>query len=599
MKEIYFKKLSIKNFLSIGSDPIELHFNIGCNIITGVNKDKEDSRNGVGKSAIADAFFYSLFGRPLRDIKKENLINWNNKSGGEVSLLFDVIENGIKSEYVLQRSTHPSRVQLFKDTVDISRTMAKTTELVEEILGAGSDLFEQSVVMSLNQTEPFLAKKGLAKKNFIEGIFKLTLFTDMLSVIRQDLNEAKKQYDIENVKANEIKQSLEVYKKQQFAHNQNKIDRVNNLQIRLDDNITTIKTLKDAIKDVDIKTYNILDDKIRTVESKKKNIADTEKKITTQQIQNILTTKELSGKINQIEQKGGICITCNRPFTTKDKSRDTEIIKQYQNEIDSINNSLIEINKSLTEIETKKNKCNNIIDILIDEKHKFELIKMENETITTQIKQKEIWSAQTEIDIKTIQGEQDTYIELINEAQTRVEILNIELNKYKEKLHLLDVAKFVVSEEGVKSFIVKKMLKLLNGRLNYYLKKLDANCVCTFNEYFEENILNERGQKCSYFNFSGGERKRIDLAMLFTFIDIRRLQSNVSINTVIYDELLDSSLDDKGIECVMGILQERVSNFNEAIYIISHKREAVKHATGEIINLEKYNGYTRRIDNGS
>jgi hypothetical protein len=61
-------------------------------------------------------------------------------------------------------------------------------------------------------------------------------------------------------------------------------------------------------------------------------------------------------------------------------------------------------------------------------------------------------------------------------------------------------------------------------------RNTDANCICRFNEYFEETILNEKGEICSYFNFSGGERKRIDLAMLFTFIDIRRLQSNVSVN---------------------------------------------------------------------
>ena len=135
---------------------------------------------------------------------------------------------------------------------------------------------------------------------------------------------------------------------------------------------------------------------------------------------------------------------------------------------------------------------------------------------------------------------------------------------------------------------------MLNGRLNYYLKQLDANCTCRFNEYFEETITNNRNRECSYFNFSGGERKRIDLAMLFTFMDIRRMQSDISVNIAIYDELLDTSLDSVGIENTLEILKNRALNNNEAIYIISHKNEAGKHATGEIIYLEKENDITKR-----
>ena len=121
----------------------------------------------------------------------------------------------------------------------------------------------------------------------------------------------------------------------------------------------------------------------------------------------------------------------------------------------------------------------------------------------------------------------------------------------------MDIVKFVLSEEGVKSYIVKKILQLFNSRLSYYLKRMDANCICIFNEYFEEEIFDEKGQECSYFNFSGAERKNLDLACLFTFMDIRRLQGDVTYNISVYDELLDSSLDEKGVNMVIDILRER------------------------------------------
>jgi ABC-type lipoprotein export system ATPase subunit len=83
--------------------------------------------------------------------------------------------------------------------------------------------------------------------------------------------------------------------------------------------------------------------------------------------------------------------------------------------------------------------------------------------------------------------------------------------------------------------------------------------------------------------------------MLFTFQDIRRAQADVYLNLSMFDELFDSSLDEKGIELVLDILKERVDMYNESIYIISHRKESKKYCSGgEIIFLEKKNGITTR-----
>lgn len=49
MKTITFKKLTIKNFLSIGSEPTEINFKEGVNYITGENLDVPGTNNGSGK----------------------------------------------------------------------------------------------------------------------------------------------------------------------------------------------------------------------------------------------------------------------------------------------------------------------------------------------------------------------------------------------------------------------------------------------------------------------------------------------------------------------------------------------------------------------
>ena len=185
---------------------------------------------------------------------------------------------------------------------------------------------------------------------------------------------------------------------------------------------------------------------------------------------------------------------------------------------------------------------------------------------------------------------------MIEEYEARLKQTQKSINDVKKQMSRLDIIKFIVSEEGVKSYIVKKILQLFNSKLAHYLKKMDSNCICVFNEYFEEEIINEKGKPCSYFNFSGAERKNIDLACLFAFMDIRRLQGDVAFNISVYDELFDSSLDERGVELVIDILKERTEQYNECVMVISHRKESTKLATGEIIFLEKQNGMTTRVE---
>ena len=84
-------------------------------------------------------------------------------------------------------------------------------------------------------------------------------------------------------------------------------------------------------------------------------------------------------------------------------------------------------------------------------------------------------------------------------------------------------------------------------------------------------------------------------------MDIRRLQGDVTFNVSLYDELFDSSLDEKGIDLVVNILNERLLKYNEGMYIISHRKESINYTTqnesspGEIIFLQKENGITTRV----
>ena len=70
---ILFKRISYKNFLSTGNQPIEIDLSISqTTLIVGTN--------GTGKSTLLDALCFVLFNRPFRIIKKEQMVNTINQS---------------------------------------------------------------------------------------------------------------------------------------------------------------------------------------------------------------------------------------------------------------------------------------------------------------------------------------------------------------------------------------------------------------------------------------------------------------------------------------------------------------------------------------
>jgi DNA repair exonuclease SbcCD ATPase subunit len=250
-------------------------------------------------------------------------------------------------------------------------------------------------------------------------------------------------------------------------------------------------------------------------------------------------------------------------------------IDEYNKETSKINSAISIVNEKITAIQNQKYSTSHI-------QESINYIKKCISEIDTEF--------------STIDDEANTFKVIVDELSEKVNNISSEISTIKKSLDLLDVVKFVVSEEGVKSFIVKKILRNFNSKLTHYLKKLDSNSICVFNEYFEEEIVNEKGKICLYNNFSGAERKAIDLACLFSFMDMRKAQGDVHYNISFYDELFDSSLDEKGVDLVLEILNERVEQLDECIFVISHRKESIKSATGDIIFLENHNGITKRVE---
>ena len=177
MKNVFFKKISVKNFLSVGEEPVVVDFKPGLHIITGTNRDKQDRRNGVGKSTIADAIHFAVFGSTMRELKKENIVNNLIGKGCEVVLDFSVNDSEKTTDYRIVRMLEPSKCYLYINGNDETRdTINNTTEFVCKLLNTSQEVFQNCVIMTVNNTVPFMGKKKLEKRKFIEGIFNLQVF---------------------------------------------------------------------------------------------------------------------------------------------------------------------------------------------------------------------------------------------------------------------------------------------------------------------------------------------------------------------------------------------------------------------------------------
>jgi len=594
-KQVFFKKLIIQNFLSIGNDPVEIAFRPGLHIITGSNRDQSDRRNGIGKSTILDGLSFVLFGVTLRELKKDFIINNITKKTSKISLEFTVSENGITKNYELHRTIDPSKCFLYEDGVDITRdSMVNTTEFVQQSLKLTPEVFQNCIAMTINSTTPFMAKKKVEKRKFIESIFNLEVFSLMNGSLKVEYNEAKKDFEVANSKVEVAKSFIlnaqtEIDKKIKEKAN-NKLVLQERLTKTEDEVCATseklekfqqldLSSVEAKIKDAEVK-YNEILNKINTV-GKDITSIETKRNFAASSLSKIGTDKDT-------------CPVCLKTVTVCDKEHINKKKQDFKTEIKEYDNNIAILEDKIKIYDDSKDKLNTAIVKLKDIVNK-QKVQLENKKHLTQ-------------KLKYLNEQKNTILKDIESLDKITESSNNTLEEHKKKLdeyladvelkrgniNLLDIVKFVLGEDGVRSYIVKKILQLFNTKLSYYLRRLNSNAFIKFDEYFEESIVNDKGVPVCYFNFSGAEKKVIDLAIMFTFIEMLRMQGNVIYNVQFYDELLDTSLDEAGVEMVVSLLNDLVAQFDNGIYVISHRKECSKLSTGDVIFLEKKNGITTR-----
>ena len=117
---IVLKNITLKNFLSIGAVTQAVNFDSKeLTLILGENLDLggDGARNGTGKTTLIQGLTYALFGSPINQIRKDNLINRTNGKAMLVTLEFSA--NGI--EYKIERGRRPNLLKFYVNS-DLQET---------------------------------------------------------------------------------------------------------------------------------------------------------------------------------------------------------------------------------------------------------------------------------------------------------------------------------------------------------------------------------------------------------------------------------------------------------------------------------------------
>lgn len=600
MKKIVYKKISGQNFLSIGNDIVEIDFQQGLNLITGTNIDNPERKNGCGKSTIIEMFYYSLFGTTIREIKKEFVINNVTKGKGRLELLFDVQTETGTNSYKIVRTLKPSAVELYKcgdSEEDISKdSISNTNKYICDLIGSNPVICKSCDILSLSDNVPFMGKKPEEKRKFIEDIFSLEVFGKMLKELKDLIKENKSEMSVSQAKIEEITTSVDTLKKQ-FDEQKRQADRreeiLNTRRYDLEDRIGKLESQRDSIVMYIEAPIIAENEKLHAAWTKiDSKLASISFDISEKTKEKILVESDIK-KLNNINQQN--CPLCMQEIT-EDHMEHVERDKELKIKLlNSIQADITISNEEKLDFENKKKKIQDKLHLNTDKlehnKRCREKLLMLEESITDLEKQLD----DLDNDLKQETSNLDSFITLISETSERKGEHEALFSTLRQTSEDLDTCKFILGEEGVKSFLIKRLLDMLNSSIQKYITSLGMSMRCKFDQYFDEKITNDKGKDISYWNFSGGERRTVDLACAWAFKDIKRKITGVSSNVEFMDEIFDSAFDERGLDLLIEVLKDRISKNKLSCYAISHRKETVKHVDGEIVNLEKENGITRRV----
>jgi DNA repair exonuclease SbcCD ATPase subunit len=566
---IVFKSVQWKNFLSTGNSPNKILLNKSpTTLIIG--------KNGEGKSTILDALCFSLFGKPFRNINKGQLVNSINQKGCVVEIEFDIGGR----EYKIVRGIKPNIFEIYLNGEMINQDAASRDYqkvLEQQILKLNYKTFTQVVILGSASFVPFMQLSSLQRREVIEDILDIRIFSTMNQLLKDKANETKDAIaKIENEIAT-AKTKVESQTQLIKTITEAKTSAIESIAAKIAANnseilqaegeieliISEIDTLKASIADKETVADDI--EKAKTIKSKL--------------LQKIETCEHHTEFFNEHD----VCPSCDQNIPEEHKSKIVE----------DLNAKLLEQNGKIGELETilsnLNQKLSEITKIQSQITDKNIELSTRNSTITLLNKQVKEMQAEVEskkTDTSNLDEEKNKLKDLAKEALLKIS----EKSQLQEHRNLEEVASILLKDTGIKTAIIREYLPAMNKLINKYLQSMDAYIHFELDESFNEIVKSRHRDDFTYASFSEGEKMRIDLSILFTWRQIAKMKNSVNTNLLLLDEIFDSSLDTAGTDYFLNLMNQFGENTN--IFVISHKGDQLFDKFRSVVKFEKRNDFS-------
>ena len=565
---ITFKYARWKNFLSTG------------NTFTEIQLDRNPStliigENGAGKSTILDALCFGLFGKPFRQISKNQLINTVNGAGSIVEVEFETQNKNVK----VVRGIKPNKFEIWVDGNMINQSANARDyqkHLEQQILKLNYRSFTQVVILGSSTFIPFMQLKSNARREVVEDILDIKIFSLMNFILKSkvkslnaDISENQYQVDI----------------------NREKVELQENYIEDIERNKDTLLSQKTTLKDGNEEEVFSRKAEVTAITKENQTLLDAmsgedaavEKRDKLKDIQ--FTLKDKHNRHEQMIdflEKNDVCPTCEQDI---DEAFKTKAISQRSEQVKELSEGLIQMKKEMDKATNKLKEYKDIAKVLAD--NNIKLAKL-NSGIT----ELEKFNATLAEEIRQLESGDVTKTDYEKLDNLKKMCYSLESNKLKlkEDMVYFDVARNLLQDTGIKTKIIKQYLPIMNKLINGYLSSMDFFVNFNIDENFNETIKSRFRDVFSYANFSEGEKMRIDLALLFTWRAIAKMKNSTNTNLLILDEIFDSSLDATGTDDFLKIL----NTFDkENVFIISHKQDMLIDKFRSVIKFEKVKNFSK------
>ena len=640
---IRFKEIDIENFRSIDKSHIVFE-NQGTVIVKGINEYEDNATsNGSGKSSIFEAIVFALFDETSSGEK--DVANRIKNNGFCLNLKFQV--DGIDYTIVRESSkSNKSIVVLYKNDVDISaRNKTDTNKMILQLLGINKSIFLDSIFLSQNISTNLASLSPTQRKERLEI---LTNTDNTINTFKEQLKEQQAQYEsncvniqLEINKISGKKESLEEQKikiQQQIDNINKQIEERNSLG-NIDDIEQQIEILNNKIQEYNTEVTNIdikMEQITRSIEELKsqQELLDNKRfeKDNEVQEQRLLCTsiqsevqklqtdiiyinqniEKINKNISSI-QNSDRCPTCGRKYENVDedfiknviyeneqeKKQEENKIKQIEVQIDSKN---LTYESEVTKGTNLKNEWQELDNLYQDKKHQ---VQEQQTNLTTETNTK------TTI-LKTIQDLQSEITKLNNKKQEILQIEIPDIKQYENMLNdinkeLKDLDEQIINKEQelekqnnyvsaikhslqlvtkeFRTYLLQNSITYLNTLLETYSQKLFSNKQDIIHITQDDTKLNIQLGDATYESLSGGEKTRVNIALLLAQKSLASTIGNISCNIIILDEIL-GYCDAQAEENVINLITTELESL-ESIYMISHKEIPIGYDTQIIVTKNK------------